>query len=324
MIQQILSRRFLSAVLFASLASTAVEAHAAGKGPTAKEAKINAIIAMINSESNHVYKNYSTYKKIVVDPRGPTCKELDLQRLVSGMGDSAPERYAGYRKSFKKAPKLEIDEQALAMVAASEELYEPENEASSYYFKREYTKDDCKRGVELHSQLMGGWTKFIEAERNVRAFIDKYTDERDTAELAKTQKKYGKGLHFYHSKLMMDAKALVRLTDASPLDAAKMKTQLDAYDVVVGEAQALVKKEKEAKKNADAIYQGGYQQFVDRASRYKDSIKELLRVLDEEAKDPKAAKTMPDRRKRSYENLVNSYNGLVDQSNRVMYSKTMK
>jgi hypothetical protein len=324
MIQQILSRRFVSAVFAVSLALSAADVSAAGKAPTPKEAKVNTIIAMINSESNFVYKNYSGYTKVINAKTGPTCKELDLQRMIGGMGDSAPDRYKGYRKAFAKAPKLEVDAQVLDMLSAVEALYKPGNEASEYYFKREFTKDNCKRGIELHKDLIANWTKFIEAERVVRAFLDKYTDERDVEELAKTQKKYGKGLHYYHNKLMMDAKSLVRLTDASPFDAAKMKTQLEAYDVAVGEAQALVKKEKEAKKNAEAIYQGGYQSFVDRASRYKDSIKELLRVVDEEAKDPKAAKTMPDRRKRSFENLITSYNGLVDQSNGVMYSKTMK
>ena len=142
--------------------------------------------------------------------------------------------------------------------------------------------------------------------------------------LLKTARNDVKAAIVMHKTGLTLAKALVRLTDASPFDAAKMKTQLDAYDVAVGEAQALLKKEKEAKKNADAIYQGGYQQFVERASRYKDTIKELLRVVDEEAKDPKAAQTMPGRRKRSFENLITSYNGLVDQSNGVMYSKTMK
>ena len=116
MIQKTILRRISSAVLAACLALSAAEASAAGKAPTPKEAKVNTIIAMINSESNFVYKNYSAYTKVINAKSGPTCKELDLQHVVSGMGDSAPERYKGYRKAFAKAPKLEVDAQVLEML----------------------------------------------------------------------------------------------------------------------------------------------------------------------------------------------------------------
>ncbi|MGC4095090.1 MAG: DUF3829 domain-containing protein [Polyangiaceae bacterium] len=293
---------------------------------TPKEAKVSTFIAMINSESGHVFDNYARYSKLIADlEKGPTCKELDLQRAVSGMGPSAPERYAGYKKALVKGPKLEVDAAAQEMLSAAEALFKPENEASEYYFKNEYRKDSCKRGTEFNAVLVPNWVRYMKADREMRAFLDKYTDERDTAELTKSEKKYGKALHYYHSKLMMSAKRLIRIANKEPFDAAEVRKQLEAFEPDIGEAQALAKKAGEKdKRTADAIYQGGYSQLLSRCDRFRDTLKEILRVVDEEAKDPKAAKTMPNRRKNSMESMVTAYNGLVDQSNSTMYSKSMK
>jgi len=317
--------RWSQAILALSLCLAPVPAAAAANKPTPKEAKVGVYIAMINAESNHVFSNYAKYTKQVADlKKGPTCNESGVQHFVSGMGPSAPERYAGYKKALAKAPKLEVDPAAQEMLAAIEQLYKPENEASEYYFKRKFKDDACKRGGELHRELMTGWTKYMKAEEAVRAFLDKYTDERDQTELGKTEKQYGKNLRYHHSKLMIDAKALVRLTDQSELDVATLRTRLADFDATLTSARTVVEKEKQAKKNADALYQGGYEQFVSRANQFKDSVKELLRVLDEEAKDPKASTTMAQRRPNSVKALINGYNSLVEQSNKVLYSKTMK
>ena len=304
----------------------ATNARAAGPQQSPKEAKVSVYIAMINSESAHVFGNYAKYTKVITDAdKGPTCKELQLQHVVSGMGDSAPERYEGWKKALAKGPKLDVDAAAQEMLAASQALYKPENEASQYYFKSQYRDDACKRGTELHAQLLPNWLRFMKAEREIRAFLDKYTDERDATELTKTEKKYGKGLHYYHNKLMMDGKALIRLTDKDPLDPTEIRTRLEAFEPVIADAKAVAEKAgKKDKRTADAIYQGGYSQLLSRSERFRDALKEMLRVVDEEAKDPKAAQRMPTRRENASKNLVGAYNSLVQQSNSTMYSQSMK
>jgi hypothetical protein len=299
-----------------------VSARAEGK-PSPKDIKVGVYVEMINASSNYLFENYDRYSKRVVDlQKGPTCQELGPQSWLSGMGPSSVERYAGYRKALAKKPKLDADPAALEMLEALEALYKPENEASEYYFQSKFKQDKCKRGVELHAVLMAGWTKYMRAERTVRAFLDKYTDERDVTELAQVQKKYGKGLRYYHRKLMVDAKALIRIADSRQLDLEQVRARLAAFEPTLNEANALLDKEKKGK-NSDALYQGGYQHMVGRADQLKKSVDVVIRVVETETKDPKAA-ARSNSRPTAMKNLITAYNDLVDQSNKVLYTKNMK
>jgi hypothetical protein len=97
----------------------------------------------------------------------------------------------------------------------------------------------------------------------VRAFVEKYNDERQATELADAAKKYGKKLHYYHLKLTMDGKALVRAVDvvrATPKpDLLPLRGVLGTFQQTLTDTKALVDKEKGGK-NADALYQVGYEQ----------------------------------------------------------------
>lgn len=316
--------RFVSVAALVSVpVFSGATANAAGNKPSPSEAKVSTYIEIINSESEHVFSNYDRYTKRLKDvEKGPTCTELGPQSWVSGMGPSAPERYAAWRKALGKKPKLEMDETVTSMLDAVEALYKPENEASEYYFQSKFKQDSCKRGQELHKDLMAGWTKYMRAEQALRVYLDKFTDERDQKELVDTQKKYGKAFHYYHRKLMIDAKALIRVADVKNPDLNAVREKLAAFEATLNEAKALDEKERKGKLG-DALYQGGFEQMLTHAGWFKDATAELLRVADNEAKDPKAA-TRSNARPNAMKNLVSSYNGLVDQSNKVMYSKAMK
>ena len=127
-----------------------------------------------------------------------------------------------------------------------------------------FNQDNCKRGHELHPLLMSGWTKYMKGERAVRAFLDKYTDERDAADLKDVQKKYGKALRYYHRKLMIDAKALIRVSDVPQPDPAVVRPALSTFTTTLDEATVIVDKEKKGK-NSDALYQGGDEQLLTHA-----------------------------------------------------------
>jgi hypothetical protein len=309
---------FACAVVFA-----ASGARAAAPKQTPKEAKVGVYIEMINVESNHLLQNYEGYVKRIKDlQKGPTCKEFGPQSWLSSMGPSAPERVATYRKGIAKQPKLEVDAAALDMADALAALYKPVEEASEYYFLSKFNQDSCKRGDELHPILMAAWTKYISAEHNVRAFLDKYTDERDSADLVIVQKKYGKALHYYQQKLMIDAKALIRAANVKAPDPAFVSPRLDTFSTTLSEASAVVAKGKQGK-DADALYQGGYEQLITHAGWLKEAGERVVQVVKDETKDPKAA-ARTNSHASATENLITAYNGLVEQSNQTMYSKTMK
>jgi hypothetical protein len=101
-----------------------------------------------------------------------------------------------------------------------------------------------------------------------------------------------------------------------------VRTLLAAFEPTLNEAKAVVEKEKKGK-NADALYQGGYEQMVSYAGNLKQAVDEVIRVVEAEAKDRKAA-ARSNSRPTAMKNLITSYNGLVEQSNKVMYSKSMK
>ena len=315
------TKRVLTALAMAA-SLTAGSAHAAGAKVSPKEAKVDVYIGIINEESNRLFENFDNYAGHVKDlKKGPTCEETGSQQWLSSMGN-ASERIAAYRKGLAKGQKLEGDAAAKDLVDALDALYKPNDEASTYYFERKFKSDGCKRGKELHPILMAAWTKYMDADRTLRSFIDQYTDERDAAELKDVQKKYGKALHYYHRKLMIDGKALIRLADRRQPDPAAVRPALGTFETTLNEAKGVVEKEKKGK-NADALYQGGYEQLVSRAGWLKDTVGEVLRVMDEQAKNPKLA-TQTNAREVAMRNLITSYNDLVEQSNRTMYSKTMK
>jgi hypothetical protein len=309
--------------LVAAAASCAPDAHAKPKAPAGKDAKIGAYVQIINAESNQVFDTRRNYAAWVSSMKtGPTCKERGV-RGPGAFGDSAPERFKKYRSALAKRPKLEADAAALQMVEALEALREPQNAAAEYYYKNQHLKDDCKKGQELHPQLVSAWAKYAEADNAVREFVEQYQDERDAQELAAVEKKYGKRLRYHHRKLMIDGKALVRETDAqtaqaSP-DVAALRGKLAAFAQTLQDAASLVSKEKQGK-NADALYQGGYEQLLKKGEWYRDAVDELLKQLETPRQRPDAA----ERLRRASEQSIKAYNAMIEESNGVGYTKTMK
>jgi len=322
-------------LLFGALALAPASGDAKPPPPSPREAKVAVYIDLINSESNHTLQNLDTYAGRIADLRkGPTCEEGGPQSWLSSMGPSAAERIAGYKKGLARPPVLPGDAPAQEMVAALEALRPLVEEASRYYFMSEFHEDGCKRGRALHPQLMDGLTRYARADRALRAYVDQYTEERDAAELLTLQKKYGPGLHYHHRKLIVEAKAMMRLCRQKLLDLAAVKARLGAYVPVVDSARAAVTAVR-TPRNTDALYQGGYDQFVGTAGSFGNQVGDFVRFVERQEReatepltrgqDAKArAAFAAKERDRTIENLIITYNLLVQQSNNVMYSKSMK
>src|SRR5262249_40695510 len=93
----------LVVVFGVAVGGTLVENASAAK-PSAKDAKVNIYVEILNAESKFVFDTRSNYAKWVDMKAGPTCQEIAL-RGPGSVGDSAPERYAHYRKELAKKPK---------------------------------------------------------------------------------------------------------------------------------------------------------------------------------------------------------------------------
>ena len=309
-------RSFLLAL--AALVVTAGVVHAK---PDAKQAKVNVYIDVLNQWSSYVYKQRDDYAGWVDLAKGPDCK-ASKARGPSAIGDTAKKTtFPGYLKALKKAPKLPVDAAAVKMVTTLQALWQPTFDASEYYYKRQWKDDDCKRGQELHAQLVALWDEYVAAEREVRAFVVVYNDERQTAQLATTTKKYGKKLRFQFEQVLIDGKQLVRTLDvalaATPIDAAAITAKLDAFAASVDATNQLAEANRGKAKIYDVLYQGGYTQFVTRAGWFRDEVQQLVkRLADPKAKPAEIAK--------AHEQAIAAYNRFVDGANDVRLSAAIK
>ncbi len=295
--------------------------HAAWAKASPSDLKVNSYVEIINSWSEYVHKNRERYAQSVADMKtGPTCKERNTISLGT-VGDDAPGEYKEFRKVIAKGPKLDADTAALAMVTALEEMVQPTKDAETYYSSRKYKEDNCKHGQELHPVLNQAWDKYITGEQALRAFVEKYNDDREAKDLVAAQKKYGKGFHYHHLKMLIDSKLLLRAVDAASgpkPDASQLKDLRTTFQQTLTETQELVKKGKGGK-NSDALYEGGYEQMMSYATDYAKNVDAFIKQLDT---DP--SKSTANDRKRARKEAIDSYNSFVNQSNKVAYGVGMK
>ncbi|MEZ4399970.1 MAG: DUF3829 domain-containing protein [Kofleriaceae bacterium] len=339
-----LASRHLRASAFAALVAVlaiAVPTPAHAK-PDAKQAKVNVYVDMLNNWSSYVYKARNQYGDVIDLAKGPTCKESNL-RGPSAMGPSAKQTFATYQKDLAKKPALPVDAAAKEMAAVLVELWEPTNEASDYYGKRQWRDDDCKRGQELHARLVELWARYATADREVRAFVEKYNDDLQAAAIGKTKKKYGPKFRYHYELLLLDGKAMVRTFDAE-LGAAQpnveaIKTALAGFEATLAATEALLAKDRNNAKIYNELYQGGYTQFVKHAGWFRDAIASTLKVIEEPPAKPPAKPLAPDKQKaaderaakqrmeklaRESKQTIDAYNRMIDAANAVRISTKVK
>ncbi len=308
-------------IVLAALALVAGAVAPAQAKPDPKQAKINVYVDILNQWSSYVYKQRDDYAGWVDPAKGPDCK-ASKARGPSAIGDTAKKTtFPGYLKALKKGPKLPVDAAAVAMVTTLQALWQPSFDASEYYYKRQWKDDDCKRGRELHTQLVELWAQYVAAEQQVRAFVVQYNDERELAQHAATGKKYGKKLRYHFEQALIDGKQLVRTLDAAlaatPIDAAAITAKLDAFAASVDAANQLAEANRGNAKIYDVLYQGGYTQFVTHAGWFKDAVVELGKTIA----DPKAK---PAAIAKDHDAAVKAYNGMIDAANAVRLTPSIK
>ena len=84
---------------------------------------------------------------------------------------------------------------------------------------------------------------------------------------------------------MVDDKALISVADEKSPDLAAVREKLAPFEATLNEAKALDEKERKGKLG-DALYQGGYEQMLTHAGWLRDATNELIRVAENEARDP--------------------------------------
>lgn len=306
----------------------------AGAKPDAKQAKVNVYVDMLNNWSSYVYKSRGQYAEAVDLAAGPTCQERNL-RGPSSIGPTAKKTFADYQKALAKKPSLPVDAAAKEMAAVLIELWEPSNEASEYYFKRKFKDDGCKRGQELHAQLVALWERYAVADREVRAFVEQFNDERQLAEIAKTKKKYGPKLRYHYEQLLLDGKTLIRVADGELRNETPnldgIRAALATFVATLDATEALIAKDRDNPKVYNDLYQGGYTQFVRHATWFREAVERSIKTVEAPAMKPggrgkpdQPDKQRPEKIEKDRIQTVEAYNRMIDAANKVRLSTAIK
>ena len=193
---------------------------------------------------------------------------------------------------------------------------------NNYFYGSKFLGDDCKRGKEINAMLLETWPKFFQAQREVRAAVEKHTEEQGLVKLAEAEKKYGKGsFHWYERRLLLDAKTLVKavetagrepLSDPAPLHAAAAALQ-KTHD----ELKPLFQKYAAQDDTLDA---SPWSYMIYSANELARDAASRAKRMDNEVKK----QSINPYAKSEIEKLIKSYNDLVGAANRLTFSKAMK
>jgi hypothetical protein len=289
--------------------------------PDAKtNAKVNAYIEMMNRESARLLDERARWLSQVDANVGPTCKEQNLG--LNGIDSAAASRYAGYKKTALSKPKLEIDDAALKMIEALEALRTPA-EKDVYTFTNPSLKaEKCKRSKELFPILLANWNQYAQGHDVMRAFVDKFTDERDQREIETTAKKYGKRYRYHFALIVNESKALLRTVAAEAHKAdpssAPIVEKLTPFTALIDESKQMMESDPAAKK--DQPYPPGLQlMLLDSMPRFQKAVARYIATLDN-----KTAKNRVAQAKSDWDYVVDCYNKVVDQMNGVGFDKNQK
>lgn len=314
---------WLSGWLVIGAMCSALPAYAADK-PDAKGAKMGLYIHMINAWVNQVDDLRTTFFQVVDKKTGITCKEQSIRMLRAAPSarpgeDLTVKDLPKFRAALKKAPKLDTDAAAAQMIDAVALIFAVDN---NYFYDSKYLGDDCKRGKEINAMLLETWPKFFHAEREVRAAVEKYTDEQDLVKLAEAEKKYGKGgFHWYERRLLLDAKALIKAIETAgrePLgDPAPLHAAAAALQKTHDELKPLLQKFSARDDAGDTSAWSYMMSYTHDLARDAES---RAKRMDDEVKK----KSINPYAKGEIEKLIKSYNDIVGAANRLTFSKTMK
>lgn len=323
-------KRTIVAMLFAVLALFVITG-CGGKGggggpePLSKEAqadrelglKLTAYVELGNRFFDRAYSSRRRYFSWQADPATPpTCKERHISWGLYTIykTDKAAEKI---QKANEMKPRMKKLEDAATKVLVALDKLEPLlKKAKRYYSQKDFKDDGCKGAQEMHPKLVGLWSEFAANEKILSAIISKTSRSLHERLLGRIAKKHGKDhQRYYHKKVALDARTLLRLLPEGKAEAATAGKALGAFDKLVREMDSNAKKGKEP---------SGYSSFRREANDFVKACKGRVRRL----KRGKAYSIGEQRSlkgssgwtvKGSYAKVIHAFNDLIDHANRVRF-----
>jgi len=287
----------------------------------ATNAKVNAYIEIINAESekfNDVRREWLTK---IDRKQGPTCKEsVSIPQPLGPEGGV----FDTYRKKLKAKPVLPPDAAALNMVDAIEELRKIGVEPGPHTEEQGRSEPGswCKKLKETYPRLLAPFDKFKQGEREVRAYVDNFTDERDQRAVQDTLKKYGNHYRYRFASLKLEGKTMVRSVGAElgkdAPDAEVIKQKFASFFTLADETKATMDREPSNQKD-DPYPPALLHIVIESVPKLKQTSTTMLETL---AKKPD--KKREEWLQRDWHDVVDAYNGMITYVNAVQFDKNQK
>jgi len=298
--------------------------NARAEKPNPLAGKMGLYIHMINAWGNSVHRSREDFYQVVDAKVGLTCKESKigmLQTAPFGYTDATVKDVDKLRAELKKAPKLDTDAAANRMLDAMRDIFTIDNRVTHYFSNAKFQADDCKRGKEMQATLLVAWPKFFAAEQELRGVVEKYSDERDIVRLAEAEKKFGKGLHYYQLRLLIDAKALIRVIDVKlsdvPQDPSPIREKAAALKKSHAEVQPIFTK---FAARDDAGDTAAFSYMFSHVRELYEGAERRAHSMDDDIRRKGVNKYSAS----EISKLIKSYNDMVEASNRIEFSKAAK
>jgi hypothetical protein len=285
-------------------------------------AKVNAYIELLNEESEPMFSERDRWYKAIDPKAGPTCKESNIS-IPNTIGPDGG-RYEAYRQKLKAKPALPPDAAALRMVDASEELRNIGKRPGphSEYQARGKPGEWCKQLKETFPLMVAIFDKYAEGNREVRTYVDNFTDERDRRELETTLKKYGKHYRYQFAAMVLEGKAMMRgvraeLGQGQP-DVAAVRQFFANYLALADETKAMM--DKEPPKQKTEPYPDTFRFFlVESLPKVKRASEELLTTMAQ-----KPDKKQQERLDSQWDRVVTTYNEVIGYMNQIHFENKQK
>jgi len=278
--------------------------------------KLTAYVELGNRFFDRAYSSRRRYYSWLTDAKaGPTCKERHIYGLytISKTGKAAEK----VQKANEMKPQMKKLEDAATKVLVALDKLEPLlKKANRYYSQKDYKDDGCKKAQQMHPKLVALFDEFEANEKALSALVFRTSRALHQRLLGRIAKKHGKDhQRYYHKKVALDARSLLRLLPEGKAEAATAAKGLAAFDKLVQEMDANAKKGKEPT---------GYSSFRRKANGFVKACKARVRRL----KSGKAYSKWDQRKidsgsgwmvSGSYAKVVRAFNELIDAANRVRH-----
>jgi hypothetical protein len=255
---------------------------------------------------------------------GPTGRERVIYGVYT-LGGNLQRCEEAVTRAAAMPPAMPEAEQAASSFAAAIGTLQPLLARADVYYERESYRDDgMALGRELHPQLMAAFDAFRAADTALRAQVDAVQDAARTERIAELAHDPSRRTEYLIERLMADALAVVRASDA---------LRLERGVLVADDPQAFIALVQTLERNANEM--SGYQPVppdrrpdgYDRLRSERDEVVEaalllMRRVRDGERFDGMEQRWMgtssgwmvrgsPDRLVNEYNEMIGTYNSLT-------------